>query len=116
MRFQYNKNLKHYSQSNRANQTNAEKLLWYKLRNRQLDGIKFRRQFPLLNFILDFYCMDKKLAIELDGSQHANSLYDAERSKELQKLGITVIRFWDNDVLQNINEVLEKILLALTSS
>lgn len=117
MQFQYNKSLKQFSRYNKKNQTNAEKILWFSLRNKQLEGNKFRRQFPILHYILDFYCIEKQLAIELDGSQHiANESYDKQRTVDLEKIGIRVIRFWDNEILQNLNEVLEKILLELKTS
>lgn len=117
MQFQYTKTLKQFSRSNRKSQTDAEKTLWLKLRNKQLNGYKFRRQFPLLHYILDFYCLDKKLAIELDGSQHfENQFYDSQRTQDLQELGIKVIRFLDNEVLQNLGGVLEKILTELNKT
>lgn len=104
-----------FSKSGRRNQTDAESLLWKQLRNRQIKGYKFRRQYPINNFILDFYCVEKKLAIEVDGSQHIKrKLYDDRRTQELQKFGIQVLRFWDNDVLKHIDGVLEKILANLT--
>ncbi len=115
MKFQYVKGLKQLSRSNRKSQTDVEKMLWLNLRNKQLNGYKFRRQFPILHYILDFYCLDKKLAVELDGSQHFENLaYDIQRTKDLQKLGIRVIRFLDNEVLQNLNGVLEKIMSELS--
>jgi very-short-patch-repair endonuclease len=88
--------------------------MWQHLRNRQLGGFKFRRQYPIDNFILDFYCLEKKIAIELDGSQHiTNKASDDERNKVLQKHGIIVLRFWDNEVMPDINVVLETILRHL---
>lgn len=112
--YKYNRTLLKFSKSGRTDQTDAEKLLWRYLRNRQLNGYKFRRQYPIYNYILDFYCVENKIAIELDGSQHEKrKIYDEIRTKELQKLGIRVIRFWDNDVLQNIDGVLEQILMKV---
>lgn len=103
-----------YSHNNKANQTKAEKILWYHLRNRRLKGYKFRRQYPINNYILDFYCVDKKLAVELDGSQHMESnYYDNIRSDELKRLSIKVIRSWDNEIFKNINTVLEQIITAI---
>jgi len=93
--------------------TDAEKLLWRHMRNRQLNGIKFRRQHPVDKFILDFYSHECKLAIELDGSQHLNDeqfQYDKLRTEHLNQQGIKVIRFYNNDVLTNIDGVLEIIL------
>ncbi len=112
--YKYNHNLIPYSHKNKKEQTDAEKLLWHHLRNRQLNSNKFKRQHPMQNYIIDFYCVEKKLAIEVDGSQHINNInYDENRTRELEKLDIRVIRFWDNDVLQNTEGVLEKILEAL---
>lgn len=90
--------------------TDAEALLWCRLRNRQLFGHKFRRQQPIGKYIADFYCPEAKLIIELDGHEHANQIeYDAERSTWLQALGYAVIRFWNGDVLRNLSGVLEEI-------
>ena len=102
----------------RKNETDAEKLLWSLLRDRQLGNAKFRRQHPLGPFVLDFYCHEEKLGIEIDGGQHAESdqaLYDAKRTQKLEAEGVKVFRFWDNDVLANTEGVLERILNALTS-
>jgi len=101
----------------RRNATDAESLLWQLLRDRQLNGAKFRRQHPMHSFILDFYCHEARLAIELDGSQHLEgnqAKYDAERSRILQEHGVRVIRFWNDEVLQQTTTVLETILDALS--
>jgi very-short-patch-repair endonuclease len=93
-------------------ETEAEKKLWALLRNRQLSGKKFRRQHVLANYILDFYCHECKLAIELDGNVHLKKeqrQYDAARTTVLNEYGIKVIRFWNNDVLHKAEKVLEKI-------
>ena len=95
----------------RKNQTFAEHLLWQKLRNEGL-GYKFYRQFNIGNYILDFYCNKKKLAIELDGSHHGEDgckEYDDRRSEYLLTHGIKVIRFWNNEVIQNLNGVTARI-------
>ncbi len=114
VRHNYSRGLIPFSRSNRKNQTEAEKLLWLHLRGKSQE-YKFRRQYPVSNFILDFYCLEKKLGIELDGSQHLqNRSYDAFRSKELARQGVKIIRFWDSDVLKNISRVLEKIRLELS--
>ncbi len=100
----------------RRNLTPAEEKLWQALRNRRLCGFKFRRQHPLKQFIADFYCHEKKLVIELDGEIHqhlVNSEHDEGRTFELERFGLTVLRFNNNEVLQNLNEVLEKIRKAL---
>ena len=86
----------------RQNQTDAEQHLWRALRGGRLSGVKFRRQYPCGAYVLDFYCPSKKLAIELDGGQHANAAareHDARRADYLAERGITVLRFWNNDAL-----------------
>lgn len=99
----------------RKNMTNAEHLLWKHLRGKQLNHLKFRRQHTIGNYIVDFVCIEKKLIIEIDGGQHAdNERYDLQRTKYLQKKGYHVIRFWNNEVLQNSTAVLEKILQYFT--
>lgn len=97
----------------RKNQTREESLLWSKLRSNQL-GFKFRRQHPIQNYILDFYCPSLRLAIELDGGQHQeNKEYDQTRTKLLNSLGIKVLRFWNNELIDNLEGVLETILQEL---
>ncbi len=101
----------------RKNQTDAENILWMVLRNKNLEGIKFRRQHNVGTYILDFYCHEYKLAIELDGGGHVESKqkkYDEERDKFLNKEGIRVLRIWNNDVMQNLEGVVEEILNSLT--
>ena len=96
----------------RENQTEAEKALWRRIRNRQIAGFKFFRQYSVGAYILDFYCPCVRLAIELDGSQHAdkdNQIYDQERTSYLVGLDIYMIRFWNNKVLDDIDNVLEVI-------
>ena len=96
----------------RKSQTEVEKALWGKLRNRQLSGIKFFRQYSLGSYILDFYSPTLKLAIELDGGQHAeqdNREYDESRSEYLRSQGVKVLRFWNNEVIENMEGVLQKI-------
>ena len=88
--------------------------MWKHLRNRQLYNYKFRRQFPIEPYIADFACLELKLIIELDGGQHANRInYDEQRSLFLEKRGFKVIRFWNNDVIENTEGVLEAIRLAV---
>ena len=96
----------------RKNMTDAERLLWSKLRRKQL-GVKFRRQVPIGNYIVDFLCPAKKLIIELDGSQHIDSEYDRKRDKFLESKGYTILRFWDNEVLKETEAVLQRILYEL---
>jgi very-short-patch-repair endonuclease len=95
----------------RRNQTDAEKLLRASLHTLSYDGIKFRRQQPIDNYIVDFVHLDKKLVIELDGGQHNEPQpieYDNSRTSFLEQRGFRVVRFRDNDVLQNIDGVMEK--------
>ena len=97
--------------------TEAEKVLWGQLRFWQVDGYKFRRQQPLGNYIVDFVCLERRLIIELDGGQHAEQTeHDAERDGWLRGQSFTVLRFWNNDVLQNINGVKDAILSKLEST
>ena len=88
--------------------TDAENRLWYHLRARQLDGAKFTRQFPIGPHVTDFACRDARLAIELDGGQHTPEA-DAPRTAAIEAFGYRIIRFWNNDVLQNTEGVLEVI-------
>ena len=97
----------------RTNQTQAEWLLWTKLRGRQLNGVKFRRQEPLGDYILHFRSFDRKLVIEVDGGQHNESSVikkDNQRTKWLERRGFQVMRFWNNDVLENVEGVYFKIM------
>ena len=97
--------------------TDAEQRLWQHLRGRQLHGARFRRQVPIGRFIADFASHDARLIIELDGGQHGTQRgYDELRDAELVSRGYRVLRFWDNDVLQQTDSVLERIRLALTES
>jgi very-short-patch-repair endonuclease len=99
-----------FAKNLRKNSTDAEVLLWQRLRARQLNGIKFRRQQPCKNFILDFLSFEKRLIIELDGGQHAQERHkDIERDRFLSENGFRVLRFWNNEVLKNIDGVLEVI-------
>ena len=104
-----------YGRELRQSATKAEKILWEYLRNRNLDGLKFRRQHPIDKFIADFYCHEKKLVVELDGAVHddkMNSQYDEARSYELKGSGITAIRFRNGEVENNISFVLTEIRKA----
>jgi very-short-patch-repair endonuclease len=104
--------LKERRQELRRSQTDAEKALWKRIRAKQLNGRKFFRQYSVGPYILDFYCPMLKLAIELDGGQHT---YDENRDRDhirtecLKRQGIHVIRFWNHDVLQHIDAVVEKV-------
>ena len=96
----------------RRTSTDAENRLWYYLRGSRLDGAKFIRQFPIGPHIADFACRDARLAIELDGSQH-NETVDAPRTQVIEAFGYRIIRFWNNDVLSNTEGVIESILREL---
>lgn len=103
----------HHARRMRHEPTKAEKLLWQKLRRRQLGGYKFRRQHPIGNYIVDFYCAETKLIVEVDGDIHAyQESYDKERTKDLEALGYQVVRFWNEQVLKETIGVLEMILAA----
>jgi very-short-patch-repair endonuclease len=97
----------------RQSQTPQEIILWSKVRNNQL-GFKIKRQYSVGPYVLDFYCPLKKLAIEIDGSQHIeNKEYDVERTDYLSVFGIKVIRFWNNEINVNIDGVINKIISEL---
>lgn len=98
----------------RTNLTEAEKKLWYHLRQKQM-GHKFRRQFPVGNYIVDFACIEKKLIVELDGGQHATQqAYDEKRTLFLETQGFHILRFWNNEVTENLEAVLSSISHSLT--
>jgi len=88
--------------------TDAENRLWYYLRGRRLEGAKFTRQFPIGPYVADFACREAHLVVELDGGQHSETA-DAERTANLERFGYRVIRFWNHDVLENTQPVLEAI-------
>lgn len=90
--------------------TEAEGRLWQELRDRRLDGIKFRRQVPFGRFIADFVCIEAGLIIEVDGSQHADSDSDRSRDAELKVRGFRVLRLWNDDVLRDMNAVCDTII------
>ena len=99
-----------------ANPTKAESLLWDALRKHKLDGCKFRRQHPALGYILDFYCSEVKLGIELDGNVHRDPnqrTYDTQRTDDLAELGIKLIRFWNFEVEKNLQGVLHRIMIEV---
>ena len=100
----------------RRKQTDAERAFWAKVRNKQFFGIKFFRQYSIGPYIVDFYCPTVKLAVELDGGQHSqsdNMEYDATRSEYLRTHGIDVMRFWDNEVLLDIQSVLSNLAVKV---
>jgi very-short-patch-repair endonuclease len=98
----------------RRNLTDAEQKLWYHLRAHRFMGRKFKRQKPLGRYVVDFVCLEEKLIIELDGGQHADSIkYDHERDSWLRSQGYTVLRFWNNELINETESVLEQIRLVL---
>ena len=108
--------LKHRRRELRRNQTDAEKAFWSKARNRQFYGLRFFRQYSMGPYILDFYCPTLKLAVELDGGQHnqiENKEYDSGRSEYLKAQGIDVMRYWNNEVLLNMQGALDSMSLKV---
>ena len=100
----------------RSHPTDAEAMLWARLRRRQLDGHRFRRQQPIGPYIVDFFCPAENLIIEVDGGQHGErktTEEDARRTGWLERRGYRVLRFWNNQVLQETDSVLDTILAAL---
>ncbi|TLM65330.1 MAG: endonuclease domain-containing protein, partial [Deltaproteobacteria bacterium] len=100
----------------RREMTDAEQFLWHRLRQKQLGGFRFRRQHPFQRYVLDFYCCEARLAIELDGGHHLQPdarARDAERTGFLRSHGIRVIRFWNSEVFTDSEAVLTAILQAL---
>ena len=96
----------------RRDSTEAEKLIWAAVRNRQLGGFKFRRQWSVGPFVVDLACIEAKLVVELDGGQHGGAR-DADRTRFLESQGYAVLRFWNNDVIENRDGVLATILSAV---
>jgi very-short-patch-repair endonuclease len=96
--------------------TDAERKLWSRLRRRQLDGHRFRRQVPIGGYIVDFVCLAERLVVEIDGGQHSeevNESLDALRTRSLQDMGYRVLRFWNASVLTETSSVMETIFSAL---
>ncbi len=120
MAFLYNtSSTKDLRRNLRKNQTDAEKKLWSILRNKQLEGLKFFRQYSAGSYILDFFCPTKRLAIELDGGQHnekINQEHDTKRTKYLSEQHIAVLRFWNDEVLNNLEGVYLKIQEKIKSN
>jgi very-short-patch-repair endonuclease len=97
----------------RANQTDAETVLWNRIRNRQIGGHKFARQVPIRGYICDFVCRERRVVVEVDGGQHNESAADAVRDRRLSEEGYRVLRFWNNEVLGDIEGVLTMIQAEL---
>jgi len=107
-----NQNIQEKAKNLRKRETNAEQILWEKLKNKQLFGFKFRRQHPIEYYIVDFYCHKAKLVIEVDGSIHnipEIKERDEGRTFEIEKYGITILRFTNEDIYNNINFVINEI-------
>lgn len=109
------RNTLHNAKALRANQTEAELRLWYYLRAHRFMGLKFKRQKPIGNYIVDFVCVERRLIVEIDGGQHADEVeYDQCRDSWLRSQGYTILRFWNNEVMQQMEDVLEKIRFSLS--
>lgn len=109
--------LKQRARKLRTEATDAERALWARLRRRQVQGFKFRRQQPLGHYIVDFVCFEKRLIVEVDGSQHLEQKgYDEARTKWLESQGYRVLRFWNDDVLNRTEQVIEAIAEQLAPS
>ena len=101
-----------YARQLRRNMTDAERVLWRGLRMRQM-GVRFRRQHPLGPYIVDFVCLSHRLVLEVDGRQHYESAYDCRRDRALSDLGFRVLRFWNHEVLQDLDAVCDHIHRSL---
>lgn len=106
--------LKNLARSLRSNMTDAEQKIWQKLKQRQINNHKFRRQHIIGNYIVDFVCLEKNLIIEIDGGQH-NEEIDKNRSSYLENEGFRILRFWNNEVFSNMDGVLETIETELNA-
>ena len=107
-----NDRLRHFARAMRHEPTEAEARLWEELRDRRLMRLKFRRQVPVGPFIADFVCMEARLIVEVDGSQHGKSVRDQRRDAELNARGFRVLRFWNDDVLRDLTVVCDTIVAA----
>ena len=107
------KRIRNFAKRMRQEPTDAEAKMWRLLRDRRLTHLKFRRQAPFQNLILDFVCFEKRFIVEIDGSQHADSERDVARDALLAAEGFRIVRYWNNDVLQQPTAVLEDIFVKL---
>jgi very-short-patch-repair endonuclease len=107
------KRIRNFAKRMRSAPTDAEAAMWRLLRDRRFMQFKFRRQVPFRNYILDFVCFERRLVLEIDGSQHASAVTDMTRDQALAQEGFRVFRYWNNDVLQRRTEVMEDILAKL---
>jgi very-short-patch-repair endonuclease len=109
--------LRDYAKELRRNQTDCERNLWLLLRDRRFSDLKFRRQQTIGPYIVDFVCLKQRLIVELDGGQHADqAAYDKLRDAYLTAQGFRVLRFWNNEVLENIDGVAQAVLAAIETS
>lgn len=113
----YTTNLRDKARDLRHMQTDVERALWRLLRSREMAGFKFRRQHPLCGYIVDFVCLEKQVVIELDGGQHREQAeYDRVRTRKLEVAGFRVLRFWNNDMIENRQGVMGSILSVLVAT
>jgi len=102
-----------FAKSLRANQTDAEAVLWQEIKAKRLGGFKFKRQVPLDGYILDFVCFEARLIIELDGHQHAFSTRDRIRDAHFHNAGFYILRFWNDEIIRNLTGACQDILVRL---
>ena len=103
-----------FAREMRADSTKAENLLWQALRNKQIEGLKFKRQVPIDGYILDFVCLKARLIIEVDGGQHSESQRDAQRDSHFASQGFRTLRFWNDEIERSLDGVCRTILLEAT--
>jgi very-short-patch-repair endonuclease len=115
MRQRIPRRAREFAKDLRTNQTDAEWHLWSRLRAGRLDGLKFKRQVPVDGYILDFVCLEAKLIVEVDGGQDAESARDRVRDSHFHAAGFKTLRFWNSDVLGDVDEVAYQIELAARS-
>lgn len=115
MRVMKNTNLTPLARQLRKQSTPEEKIIWYHLRSRRFQHFKFRRQFSIDKYIVDFICLAKRLIVEIDGGQHNQSSADQIRDNYLQQQKFTILKFWNNEINSNLEAVLSKIYQQLNS-
>ncbi len=98
----------------RANSTEPENIFWFEVRDRRLNGRKFRRQCPVDPYIVDFLCLEQKVIVEIDGGQHNENTKDKVRDEYLSSLGFKVVRFWNNEIQENLEGVLSTLTQTLS--
>ncbi|QND54271.1 endonuclease domain-containing protein [Phyllobacterium sp. 628] len=102
--------LLNFAREMRKEATLAENMLWQAIRNKRLNGLKFRRQVPFDRYIIDFICFEARLIIELDGAQHSGSQSDLKRDAHFETKGFKTLRFWNNEILNNLDGICSHIL------